>query len=384
VTSARPAIVSPNLAVLVLTGAGFASLYLLFSVAPVLAAHSGGRFGAGLATAVFMGTTVLVQLCLPKAATRVRPHVLMMASLLFLAVPAPAYDWSEELWAVLLVTAVRGIGFGILTVLGVALVSAYSPEGRRGRALGVYGLATSFTGVVAPPLGLLMLQGGQGTLAYLSALLLPLAVLGLLGILRRTSSGPLTAPGGGGRGVSTVWRDGPLMRPSLLFLPCAVAYGGIYSFLPLSSPDAPGALLLFGFGFAAARFACGFIADRVHPDLLAVPLLGLSLGGVLLTAWASGWGLMVASLVAGTGIGGLATASLVAVMAAARTGEGALASSVWNLTFDLGIAVGGLGLGILASSTSYVVLYVTAAACVALAFCAAVVRLARRALRAAA
>jgi MFS family permease len=378
VTPARSGAISPNLAVLILSAAGFGSLYLLFAVVPVLAAGHGGRFGAGLSTAVFMGTTVLVQFWLPRIAMRVRPHLLVMASLLLLALPAPVYSWTGGLWPVLLATAVRGAGFGVLTVVGVALVSAYTPSGRRGSALGIYGLATSFTGVVAPPLGLVMLEAGRGTVVYLVALLVPLGALWSLGIVRRASPGPMATVEAESRGLSGVWRDGRLMKPSLLFLPCAVAYGGVYSFLPLSSADAPGALLLFGAGFAAARFFCGPIADAVRPNLLAVPLLGLSLLGVLLTAWITGWGLMLASLMAGTGIGGLATASLVAVMAQASAGEGALASSVWNLTFDLGIAFGGLGLGALAALSSYLVVYLTAAACIAVAFCAAALRLIRR------
>jgi predicted MFS family arabinose efflux permease len=170
------------------------------------------------------------------------------------------------------------------------------------------------------------------------------------------------------------------MTPSVLFLPCAIAYGGIYSFLPLSSTAAPAALLLFGAGFAAARFLGGRMADVVSFDVLAVPLLALTLAGILLTAWTTGWGLMVGVLMAGVGTGGLATAALVAVMSAVPAGEGALASSVWNLTFDLGIAAGGLGLGVLAQWYGYAVVYLAAAACVAVALCAAGARLVRRAL----
>ncbi|MCW2700114.1 MAG: arabinose efflux permease family protein [Blastococcus sp.] len=377
-TTGRLGVLAPYLAVLTFSAAGFGSLYLLFATVPVLASGTGGRFGAGLSTAVFMGTTVLVQFWLPRLATRVRPHVLVAASLLLLALPAPFYGWSEDLWAVLLITAVRGAGFGIITVVGVALVSAYSPAGRQGSALGIYGLATSITGVVAPPLGLVMLHSGQATHAYLLALLVPVGALALLGVVRRSSPAPLATTGPGRRGLSRVWRDRRLMTPALLFLPCAVAYGGLYSFLPLSSADAPGALLAFGAGFAAARFFCGPIADAVRADLLAVPLLALSLLGVLLAAWTTGWLLMLSSLVAGIGIGGLATASLVAIMAQARAGEGALASSVWNLTFDLGIAFGGLGLGMLAVVSSYLVVYLAAAGCVAVAFCVAVLQVIRR------
>jgi hypothetical protein len=39
-----------------------------------------------------------------------------------------------------------------------------------------------------------------------------------------------------------------MLRPVLLFFPCAVSYGGLYTFLPLRSEDAATGLLLFGCG----------------------------------------------------------------------------------------------------------------------------------------
>jgi hypothetical protein len=83
---------TPSRAVLAFAACGFAGLYLLFAVVPVLASRSGGRIGAGLATGVFMGATVLFQAAMPYIMARVRPHILLGISLLLLAgsMPTPS------------------------------------------------------------------------------------------------------------------------------------------------------------------------------------------------------------------------------------------------------------------------------------------------------
>jgi predicted MFS family arabinose efflux permease len=371
-----PVGLAPSRAVLVLGGCGFAGLYVLFAVVPVLASRSGGRVGAGLATAVFMGTTVLVQAAMPHIMARVRPHVLLGISLLLLGVPALLYSVGSSLVLVLAVTAVRGAGFGIVTVISAALVSAYARPDRRGSALGTYGFATSFAGMTAPALGLLLLNNHWEIQTNLLGALIPLLPLGLLAVVRRASAQPLSQKGPAARGLRSVWRDKALVTPVLLFFPCALAYGGLYTFLPLWSGDAPTGLLLYGSGFAIARLVCGRLADAIAPAILAVPLLGGVVAGTVATmVFPTGIGLAVSAFVAGLGVGGMATVSLVSVMAEAGDEDFALASTLWNLVFDIGIALGGLALGVVAQLAGYTAVFAVSATTVAVALGAAVLRL---------
>jgi predicted MFS family arabinose efflux permease len=323
-----------------------------------------------------MGATVLVQAAMPYIMARVRPHVLLGISLLLLGVPALLYEAGSSLALLLAVTAVRGAGFGIVTVVAAALVSAYAPPDRRGSALGAYGLATSFTGMAAPPLGLFLLNNHWQTQATLLGALLPLAPLGLLAVVRRASPQPLSLKGAAARGLRSAWRDRALVTPVLLFFPCALAYGGIYTFLPLLSEDAPAGLLLYGCGFAVARFACGRLADAIAPRILAVPLLGLVVAGtVAMMVFPAGTGLAVFALMTGVGVGGMATVSLVGVMAEAGEEDIAVASTLWNLVFDVGIGLGGFALGVVAQLAGYGAVFAVSAASVAVALGAAVLHL---------
>ena len=58
-----------------------------------------------------------------------------------MGVPALGYGLSDALPSVLAMSAVRGVGFAILTVTGSATVALLVPPARLGAAIGVYGLA---------------------------------------------------------------------------------------------------------------------------------------------------------------------------------------------------------------------------------------------------
>src|SRR5690625_7712477 len=64
-----------------------------------------------------------------------------------LVLPSLLFAVSGQLWWLMPLSAVRGLGFGVLTVCGSAAIAALSPPLMRGRAIGAYGLAIS-----APPI----------------------------------------------------------------------------------------------------------------------------------------------------------------------------------------------------------------------------------------
>ncbi|MFL5991923.1 MAG: MFS transporter, partial [Rubrobacteraceae bacterium] len=88
----------------VFTMVGF---YLLLSVVPLYAeAAGGGSSGAGLATAVFMLSTVLAQVGMPRVLARFGYRAVLMAWLSLLGLPAFLYLSFEEVPAILVVTLV--------------------------------------------------------------------------------------------------------------------------------------------------------------------------------------------------------------------------------------------------------------------------------------
>ena len=76
---------------------------------------------------------------------------MLVAGLLLLGLPGPAYLVSSDLGWVLALSAVRGVGFGILTVIGSAVVADLVPASRRGAAIGVYGLSVAVPNLLLLP-----------------------------------------------------------------------------------------------------------------------------------------------------------------------------------------------------------------------------------------
>ena len=83
-----------------------------------------------------MLSTVLTQIQMPRILRRFGYRRALAAGLLFLGVPALFYAYAETLVPILAVTLVRGVGFGVVTVVFAALIVELAPPGRRGEALG--------------------------------------------------------------------------------------------------------------------------------------------------------------------------------------------------------------------------------------------------------
>ena len=133
---------SPGIPHLLTVGAFcFAGLALLLPVSPAWAVAGGAdEFGAGLVTAVLMAATVLAQLCVRTALRTIGwPRTLALGALL-LGLPALLQSLSDHLVPILVTTALRGAGFGIVTVCGATAAAALAPRGRQGAAIGLYGL----------------------------------------------------------------------------------------------------------------------------------------------------------------------------------------------------------------------------------------------------
>src|SRR3712207_4879825 len=147
--------------ILTLLASSFAMVgfYLLLSVVPLYAEEAGGgSSGAGLATAAFMLSTVLAQAWMPRVLARFGYRAVLAAGLLLLGLPAFFYIPLGGVTAILAVTLARGAGFGAAIVALAALVTELAPPGRRGEALGLYGVALTLPTIFCAALGLWLVE----------------------------------------------------------------------------------------------------------------------------------------------------------------------------------------------------------------------------------
>jgi predicted MFS family arabinose efflux permease len=356
---------------------GFASYCLTLASLPVYAVAGGAdESTAGIVTAVFLVVTIAVQVAIPALTARFGVGRVLVAGLIAMGVPSPFYVLDDGLAWICALSAVRGAGFAVLTVLGATLAAQVAPPDRRGESIGLYGLAIAIPNLVAVPAGAALVLGGH--VAWLSWLAASPVLGALLVPLLIRSIGPQPGPGPAGSGRAAVLAA---LAPSAVLFVVTMAGGGLVTFLPIERPDgvlATVALLVFGVTAAVTRWRAGTLADRLGtgrllPSALAVAAVGLVITAAGLGAGA-GW-VLAGAAVFGAGFG--AAQNLTLVAAFARAGESGMttASAMWNASFDAGTATGALVLGLVAAGIgldwTYVVVAALLAAAVPLASAAA-------------
>lgn len=353
---------------LVMTCAGFSSYALLLTVAPLWVLEGGATTaGSGLVNGVLLLFTVLTQLLVPRALRSFGWAPVLSVGLVLLGAPGVLLSFSDELSVVLALSAVRGVGFGVLTVTGSAAVAGLVGAQRRGEAIGAYGLAVAVPNLVLLPAGPWLAESlGYWVVFTLSAL--PLA--GIPAALRLASALRHSAPDSHpGMTASPDPRDPEsaayrrLLRPMLLLLAVTLAGGAVITFTPQmvnSASVAAGGLFLMGLSAALSRWRVGVFADRYGAQRFLVPLVPLTGVGMALISWSVAdsdrvrvVAFLVAMLLIGLCYGALQNLTLLISFTVVSRRHHNLASSVWNVGFDAGTATGSVAVGIIAELTSF-------------------------------
>jgi predicted MFS family arabinose efflux permease len=345
---------------LVVSLLGFTSFCLTLASLPTWAVQGGAsRATAGLVTTVMLVTTVVTQALVPAMIIRLGSGPALALGLLLLGAPSPLYALSAQLPLLLVVSAIRGTGFALLTVIGATLTSAAAPPERHGESVGLYGLAIAVPNLVGVPAGVALTQAGHFGVAAALAASPVLAVPSALRVGRRPDVDAAAAIDLEGDAVSHRLVLMVALAPSFVLLLVTAAGGGLVTFLPIERPSGPlatSALLAFGTTSALARWRAGVLVDRAGPRLLLPGALGLAvvgLGGValcLVGGRSYDVVLLVAAAVFGLGYGGVQNLTLVVAFARAGRGGEATASALWNASFDFGTALGAFGVGAIAAA----------------------------------
>ncbi|MGH3326944.1 MAG: MFS transporter [Streptomycetales bacterium] len=353
----EPAVATRPVALLLLATLGsFACFHLLLSVVPLYAVAGGaGEAGAGAATAALMLSTVAAQLQVPRLAARVGYRVLLACGMVLLGAPALLLIPSAGLPTVVGVSLARGVGFGVVTVVGSALVAELVPPQRRGAGLGIYGVAVGLPSVALLPLGVWLAQNVGYTLVFIlgaAAPLLALAAVPGIGAYR-------PHPSERRNGVLAGLRRGALLRPFLVLAGLTMASGAVVTFLPLAVPAASGALasaglLARGAGSTLSRWFAGVAGDRFGPGRLVVPGVVAAAAGMLGMLRPEDALLLVGGMaVFGIGFGVVSNATLALMFDRVPRSQYGAVSAQWNVAFDLGTGAGAVGAGVVVEQAGF-------------------------------
>ncbi|MBE8516305.1 MFS transporter [Amycolatopsis sp. H6(2020)] len=354
----RPRLVSRALLVRFVSIIGSAiGFFLPLSVVPLLATQS----GAGLATVALLLATVAAELVTPRLVARVGYRWALAVGLVLLGVPTLVLTVSDDLRVIVAVSVVRGIGYAIAVVAGGAVTALLIPPDRRGEGLALVGIVGGIPSLLALPAGVwAAAHWGYAPVFVVTTVATLLALVSVPGLPRRSLSASVSAKE---EGVLAGLRNPVLTRPATLFAMSAAAVGVLVTFLPLAAADQPAwvaatALLAQPAAATATRWVAGRIGDRHGPTWLLAPGLLLCVAGMAGIAFTGTPAAVIGgALVFGTGFGALQNATLSLMYARVPAGGESAVSAIWNAAYDLGMAAGALGAGLLISSAGYPVTF---------------------------
>lgn len=337
--------------------AGAVGFYLPLAAIPMFAAEQGATTAAGLANGALLATTVAAELATPGLVARVGHRWALGTGLVLLGTPALVLlaPWGGDMTTVLVVNALRGVGFAVTVVAGGALTAALIPGERRGEGLALVGVVGGVPALLSLPLGAWAARHWGYDVIFLVTAAAPLlAVLSIPGLPRRDAM----AGDGEGRLRATL-RNRRVMRPAVIFAASASAAGVVVTFVPLALGTAaawvaPVALLAQPAASTIARLGAGRLGDRIGQAMLLGPGVVLSVVGMAAMAVTSSGILVVAgSALFGTGFGVLQNATITLMYARVPAGEYGPVSAVWNGAYDLGMGLGAGVVGVLVAGVGF-------------------------------
>ena len=363
---ARPSEPHPGLSFAGLFGVTFCGLVAVGAVLPVLPRYVHGPLGEGdLAVGIVVGAYAITGLLLRPVAGRLadrwgrKPTVLLGALLLSLSglLNLPHLGIAGLIGARL----VLGIGEGSLYTAGSAWIVDMAPVARRGRVLGLYGLAVWGGLSVGPLAGELLLQAGGYSAVWIFAAGMPL-VGALIATrisdpfvpLAHSEPHPLIAP--------------EAVRPGLAVALASVGYAAVATFIVLHLEVrgvGHGATVFAAFAamIVITRLVAGDLPDRLGPARVAIGATLVEAAGLLVIALAHSLPVALAGGMAMGAAFSLLNPSLM-LIAVGRVSENARGAAMGTYTafFDAGVGLGAPLAGLAAALTDYEGAFVLAAA----------------------
>jgi MFS family permease len=346
--------------------ATFCGLVAVGSVLPVLPRYIHGPLDSGdVAVGIVIGSYAVTGLLLRPVAGRIadtrgrKPTVL--AGAVLVALSGLLYLPSLGIAGLVVARLVLGAGEGAVYTAGSAWIVDLAPEERRGRVLGLYGLAVWGGLSVGPLLGEVLLSLSGYTAVWIAAGALPLlgAVIALSARdpfipLAHAEPHPLIAP--------------EAVGPGFAIALASFGYAAVATFIVLhleSRGVGHGATVFAAFAamIVLTRLLFGDLPDRMGAAPVAVAATVGEAAGLLLIAVAHSLPVALAGGMAMGAAFSLLNPSLM-LIALGRVTQQARGAAMGTYTafFDAGVGLGAPIAGIVAALTSYEGAFVFAAA----------------------
>ncbi|WP_228552442.1 MFS transporter [Gracilibacillus salitolerans] len=318
----------------------------------------------GIITGIFTFSALLLRPTAGHALeTRGRQFVYMIGLGIFV-ISIGSYAFITSIVFLFIMRCVQGLGWGFSTTATGTIATDLIPVSRRGEGMGYFGLSGNIALAFGPALGLTLYGYISFTTLFLICSALGLVALLLSSQIRYKPVDPEA------KKVVTPRFDvfeKKALRPSLLLFFITTCFGGIASFLPLyTEQEGIAGIEAYFFVFAIflmiTRTFAGQLYDRRGHIVVFLPGTFLILMAMVLLAWLpNSFVLFVAAALYGLGFGTVQPALQAWAVNQAPDNRKGMANATFFSFFDLGVGVGAIGFGFIASSLGYSYIYLTGA-----------------------
>lgn len=319
-------------------------------------AVTGDATAAGLLNGSLMAATGFGTLAVPWLMARLGRKATLVLGLALLCSVA-VYPVLVAIPALLLVTVVRGLAFGIGNTSLLTVIVDTVPGERRGRGLGAYQVAVSLGGLMGAGGGVYLWQhfGFSAVTLPAAGVVVPAiaVVLVAVGLVGRTSVARVAEL------LGTLRSLPQLHVPTLTFALLTFSYGGMVTFAALHiRANDLGSATVFFFTLSGAQVVgrplAGWVCDRLHPQLVLMASISVLITGLLTLALAPGpVALLAGAVLFGVGFGSGVIASQMVLMERLDAGERPLASAMFGVAYSWGMGIGAGTLALLVGVTGY-------------------------------
>lgn len=343
----------------------FTSFYLLVPTLPLFIKQLGGSESQiGLAVGMFTLSAVIFRPIVGGLLDRYGRRPFIVWGLLFFAFSMYLYGWVGSIVVLMALRVLHGASWAFSTTAVGTAITDIIPPSRRGEGMGWFGMAMTVAMAIGPLLGIWVLRNYSFNGLFLFGTILSVAAM-LLAFMTKTPFQPKAVAGR----IDFIEKSVLSIMAAIFFM--AVAYGGIITFLPLFAESVkvnPGTFfLVYAATLTVIRPITGKLSDRYGEVFVVVPALTVTIAALLVLSLSNGlYGMIASSVLFGIGIGSAQPALQSATLSLARPNRAGAANASFMTAFDLGIGLGAIMLGWVSQYTGYQVLFLVAAASVAI------------------
>lgn len=347
-------------------------LLMLWSATYVLSEWHVSLEMAGLASGIFIIGALLARIPAGRYIDFIGRRRLFCASVFVFFAGSLLYPYAGNVWAFLLVRFVHGMAFGAVSTAAMTAVAALLPPQRIGKVIGYFNFGVTAASAVGPFLAMRFIHMED----FMDSAYIAAAASAALAYVAIWAKIPEREPSSAERReIKKPWslKDFFVIRAInigvIVFL-AGMCYSSVLAFLweytvDLGFQETGGVYFFVAFAAAAyfGRAVTGWLIDHQGRDMVIYVSLLLVVAGMILVGVSSASDFfLLGALILGAGYGTVTSTCHALSLSCAVAGKLGLATSTYFVMMDLGIGLGPVLVGLLASHFGFSTAYLAMAA----------------------